>query len=597
MRSCLVAVRRFCAGALASTLVLAGVSGEASALTRIADPDRLAAFRAVEWLRTQQEADGGFELADFAGFETPEAALAIAAAAQRTDAWSAMEALAAVREVSSSTGLTALDYLDDFAEGRGDDAISGGTAAKLIALVTGPLCLDARAFDPQRDGPVDLFGRVEDSARPDGAYGPEGVFSDTLYAVLAFRAVGSAIRPATVDYIRAAQEADGGWNFAGSSDEQGFDDVDTTALAVQALLAAGAAATDASIVRALDYLQSLQNADGSWSFFGSPDPNATAVGTLAFAAAGRAVTHDAKGWLRSQQESSGRIAGAFPNTYATTQTVRALLDVRLPVEVAAGTCAGDGYELFAADGGVFTYGRAAFAGSAGSIRLNSPIVSGAETRTGRGYFLFARDGGVFTYGDAQFRGSAAGRDNAIVAGAVEPQMDGYRLFSASGTVWYFAEGGAGGFRPGPTRLNAPIVAAAITPTRNRANDLDSRPGDVLFAADGGVFTSANAPFLGSMGGTTLNAPIVGGAITSTGRGYLMFAADGGVFTFGDARFSGSMGGTKLNSPIVGGASSLTGRGYALFAADGGVFTFGDVGFTGSAGSLTLNSPVVAGALD
>ena len=51
-----------------------------------------------------------------------------------------------------------------------------------------------------------------------------------------------------------------------------------------------------------------------------------------------------------------------------------------------------------------------------------------------------------------------------------------------------------------------------------------------------------------MGGTPLNAPVVGIAATTDGGGYWLVAADGGVFNFGDAGFFGSMGGQPLASP-------------------------------------------------
>ena len=53
-----------------------------------------------------------------------------------------------------------------------------------------------------------------------------------------------------------------------------------------------------------------------------------------------------------------------------------------------------------------------------------------------------------------------------------------------------------------------------------------------------------------MGGTHLNAPIVGIAADPLTGGYWEVASDGGVFAF-NAPFSGSMGGTHLNAPIVG----------------------------------------------
>jgi hypothetical protein len=73
----------------------------------------------------------------------------------------------------------------------------------------------------------------------------------------------------------------------------------------------------------------------------------------------------------------------------------------------------------------------------------------------------------------------------------------------------------------------------------------------LAASDGGVFSFGDAQFSGSMGGTHLNAPVVGIAPTPDGKGYWLAAADGGVFSFGTAPFEGSMAGTALAGPIVG----------------------------------------------
>jgi hypothetical protein len=61
----------------------------------------------------------------------------------------------------------------------------------------------------------------------------------------------------------------------------------------------------------------------------------------------------------------------------------------------------------AADGGIFNFGDAPLLGSAGSLRLNKPVVAVATTLSGRGYWLVAADGGIFNYGDARFFGSAA----------------------------------------------------------------------------------------------------------------------------------------------------------------------------------------------
>ena len=79
------------------------------------------------------------------------------------------------------------------------------------------------------------------------------------------------------------------------------------------------------------------------------------------------------------------------------------------------------------------------------------------------------------------------------------------------------------------------------------------------ASDGGIFGFGDATFYGSMGGTHLNAPMVGMAATPDGKGYWTVASDGGIFSFGDAagHFFGSEGGTHLNAPMVGMAETAT----------------------------------------
>jgi hypothetical protein len=84
----------------------------------------------------------------------------------------------------------------------------------------------------------------------------------------------------------------------------------------------------------------------------------------------------------------------------------------------APTPTGQGYWLFASDGGVFTYGAATFKGSAGAIMLNKPIVTAAAAPTGLGYWLAAADGGLFRYGDAQFKGSVVASGVKLTKGII-----------------------------------------------------------------------------------------------------------------------------------------------------------------------------------
>jgi len=202
-----------------------------------------------------------------------------------------------------------------------------------------------------------------------------------------------------------------------------------------------------------------------------------------------------------------------------------------PVVGLASKPSATGYWMVASDGGIFSFGHAAFHGSTGAIRLNQPIVAMAPTPSGHGYWLVASDGGIFTFGDAEFHGST-----------------------------------------GDLRLNQPVVGMAATPSGN---------GYWLVASDGGIFTFGDAAFQGSMGAVRLNRPVVGMTTSPTGSGYRMVASDGGIFSFGGAQFHGSTGDLRLNQPIVGMAATPTGGGYWMVAADGGIFSFGEAGFHGA----------------
>jgi hypothetical protein len=137
------------------------------------------------------------------------------------------------------------------------------------------------------------------------------------------------------------------------------------------------------------------------------------------------------------------------------------------------------------------------------------------------------------------------------------------------------------------------TAETVVLTPNSLLTLPSNLGYWMAAGDGGVFSFGNARFFGSMGGTTLNKPIVGMAATKSGNGYWLVASDGGIFAFGDAAFKGSTGGLPLNKPIVGMTATPSGNGYWLVASDGGIFAFGDAQFMGSTGNISLNKPIVA----
>jgi hypothetical protein len=301
--------------------------------------------KARNWLVTQQQTGGGFEVSGFDGFETPDAILTIGEQAQQQAAWDADQARAAVRAVKVG-GKSALDWADDFADG----VIDAGQAAKLIVLVAKPLRLGVKTFNPQADATAkNLIATVDAGAQSNGSY---GAFNATLYAALAKRLVDGAVPAETLTYIRSGQQASGGWNFA--NDPIGSDaDVDTTSLVIQVLVAAQVSPTDTDLVQALQFLAANQQSSGAWQSFGADDPNSTATAIMAITAIGGDATSSCwrdqvspglagdpyaspVAWLRDQQASDGHIASqndAFPpvNTFATTQSVEALRRGWLPV--------------------------------------------------------------------------------------------------------------------------------------------------------------------------------------------------------------------------------------------------------------------------
>jgi len=304
---------------------------------------RQTAAKATTWLRTQQQPDGGFEVSGFAGFETPDAILAIGENAQQQAKWDRFQAKAAINAVKRN-GHSALHAVDDFAA----SGLNAGQAAKLVVLVTKPLGLNPKKFDPDGDGAVNLKSIIDAGFKPNGSY---GAFNATLEAAIAKRLLGG-VPPQTVTYIRSAQQANGGWNFAG--DKTGTDlDVDTTALAIEALVAARVPKTDVDLRQGLAFLARQHQGSGAWQSFGGDDPNSTSSAVFAITAAGydptvvcwrdsvlpaqkgQAYTSPI-GWLRSQQQTDGRIVSQFdgptPTTFATTQTIEALRRGWLPVK-------------------------------------------------------------------------------------------------------------------------------------------------------------------------------------------------------------------------------------------------------------------------
>jgi len=86
-------------------------------------------------------------------------------------------------------------------------------------------------------------------------------------------------------------------------------------------------------------------------------------------------------------------AGMVPNAHGSPMELTAS---QPPVVAMMATSSGGGYWEVARDGGVFSFGDAAFHGSMGGKYLAAPIVGAARTPNSGGYWLVASDGGIFT---------------------------------------------------------------------------------------------------------------------------------------------------------------------------------------------------------
>jgi LPXTG-motif cell wall-anchored protein len=303
--------------ALAVLLALFLVAGATHA--RAADDPNGAAQAALGWLLGRQGDDGSFP-----GF----------------DAGASADAIFAIAAVGSDPngvlkgGSSPVSYLGTQAAAYA--AKSPAAAGKLALAVV------AAGKDPREFGGQNLLQLILASYNSQtGQYGAD--ITGHAYALLALAGAGQPIPPAAISALNTAQLPDGGWSFDGTTATGS--DTNTAALAIQALVAAGA--KGASVDKALAYLRSQQNADGGFPYskassFGSDsDANSTAAVIQALVAAGqdpRALAQsggDPITALQAFQNPSGALryqaAVSDDNDLATAQAIPALLLKPLPI--------------------------------------------------------------------------------------------------------------------------------------------------------------------------------------------------------------------------------------------------------------------------
>lgn len=306
---------------LVGMLILPGLSA-AQAPSPVATPTApspgVALAHAVTWIASQQNADGGFGKPGKSDPSTTSDVVVALGAAQRAaldvDLTKAVQYLGKQALVFTQTG--------------------PGQAAKLV------LAMKAANQDPTDVNGVNPLAIVEKAASTGSGQIGTGLYDHAL-GILALAATSQTVPDKAIALVKEKQIADGSWAFDGST-EQGKGDSNTTALMVQALVAA-AHGSDPMVTKAMAYLKSVQAENGAFAYQPAnplvPDANSTALAVQAILATGGDPA--GPGW----NNASGALAGfANPsgalryndqqrddNLYATAQAIPALASQILPI--------------------------------------------------------------------------------------------------------------------------------------------------------------------------------------------------------------------------------------------------------------------------
>ena len=282
-----------------------------------------AAAKALHWLAGQQSAaDGGYVTAG----NSVEVLMAIGANHYQGPTWR--------RAAGAPT-------LSDHVRNTGAAYAASGSAAtgKLaLGLSAGGGCYPHGAALPTTFY-ITATG-IYSSGFGAGGAGPQA------WGMLGTKALSQTVSDQARTYLKSIINADGGWGWSlGASDTNG------TALALQALIAAGELTSTTEVISGVNYLEAAQNDDGGFPYDPNAvtgtdsDTNSTAYVVQALMAAGQnpltgtwiiSATNPIS-YLLSMQLSDGSLAwmssNPQPNQFATRQAVPALLGRSFPLRM------------------------------------------------------------------------------------------------------------------------------------------------------------------------------------------------------------------------------------------------------------------------
>lgn len=289
-------VSRLRAGlAVVAVALAAAVSGSPAPAASSVAVERI--DRAVAFLTSNQNADGGFGEAGAASDPTLSAWVALALDSAEIDA-------AALRRGPTTLG----SYLE-----RQTPELA--TDIELHLLARAALGLDTAA----------LIADLKAELRPSGRIGPR--LNSTIWGILALRAAGEPVPTSARRYLRRNQDRSGGFSFAAN----GPPDTNDTAAAIQALRASGVRAKAKPIRRAFRYLRAARKSSGGYPLAPgkAADVQSTGWTLQAYASAGKAAPARSRRFLVRLQQADGsllyRKRQALTPMWVTAQALPGLL--------------------------------------------------------------------------------------------------------------------------------------------------------------------------------------------------------------------------------------------------------------------------------
>jgi hypothetical protein len=291
-----------------------------------AAPPFVAASNGLEWLQSRQSAENGSYGGDVGS--SVETMLAIGANDLDADQWR-----------TSPISPSLFDYLQTGDSVASYAATNAGRAGKLAVALAGV------GQDPQSFNGLNLVISLTNYySATTGAFDEADI--NQAWAMLGWRAASQTVPISATHYLVAKATATGGWEWVPGWGS----DTNSTALAIQALVAGGECITSPNIANGLVYLKSAQNDDGGFTYdpqsaWGTDsDTNSTAWVVQTLLALGEDPTSTKWmvnsstpiSYLLSMQLADGSFewqTGFGSNLLATQQVIPALLGRPFPLNV------------------------------------------------------------------------------------------------------------------------------------------------------------------------------------------------------------------------------------------------------------------------